>query len=110
MMVPNRHTLALSTDVALQVCIMTRTANDSDQRTSTPGVTAPFTSLDEERQASMADEGGASAALMEVDDGERARLRKSLRSRRLAIAWKLAVGFALFGAALAFVAKRYARS
>jgi hypothetical protein len=80
---------------------MTRTTMDSDQRTSTPGgANAQLSALDEERQASMADEGGVSGALMEVDGEDRVPPRAR---RRFAVSWKWALGLVLVGFAGAFV-------
>jgi hypothetical protein len=84
---------------------MTRTTTDSDQRTRTPAVDAPLSQLDEERQASMADEGGVSGALMEVDGDERAPVRA--RRRRFSVSWKLALGLAVVGFGVAYVVRRY---
>jgi hypothetical protein len=57
--------------------------------------------LDEQRKASMADEGGMSGALMDLDDdAERKRLQDSLRKRRLFTWSRVAVA----GAFLATVA------
>jgi hypothetical protein len=65
----------------------------------------PFSALDEERQASMADEGGVSGALMEVDGQEQAALTAASQPRRSR--WKVALGLALLGIAVIFVARRY---
>ena len=54
--------------------------------------------LDQERVASMADEGGASGALMEIEDlGERKRLMQTQRRRRLEAWQKAAAAVALLG-------------
>jgi hypothetical protein len=84
---------------------MTRTTAHSNQRTRTR-VTSniPFSALDEERQASMADEGGVSGALMEVE-GEELTSTGEAPSRRAP--WRLAIGLALLGMALIFAARRY---
>ena len=57
----------------------------------------PASALDEERLASMADEGGVSGALMEIDDpGERKRMLQTQRKQHLP--WrKVAAAAALLG-------------
>jgi hypothetical protein len=70
----------------------------SDQATSRERAAAP---LDDERLASMADEGSTSGALMELeDDGERKHLlsvQRAERARPLRT-WRIAaIGVALFG-------------
>jgi hypothetical protein len=85
---------------------MTRTTAHSNQRTRTRIVeNVPFSALDEERQASMADEGGVSGALMELDGQEQALTTAPLRSPRSR--WKVALGLAILGIAVIFVARRY---
>jgi hypothetical protein len=58
--------------------------------------------LDDERTASMADEGGVSGALMELDDtGERKRLIKRQRRQMGFAPWRVATAaFVLVGVAL----------
>ena len=86
---------------------MIRTTTDSDQRTPKhAGESAPFSALDEERQASMADEGGVSGALMEVD-GEERTPTVHVGRRILSVSWKLALGFALLGLAVVMIARTY---
>jgi len=86
---------------------MIRTTTDSDQRTqSSTGESAAFSTLDEERQASMADEGGVSGALMEVD-GEERTPQAHIARRILSVSWKLALGFALLGFAAVLIARTY---
>jgi len=88
---------------------MIRTTTDSDQRTQTrAGENATFSALDEERQASMADEGGVSGALMEID-GEEPITNAHLARRILSISWKVALGFALLGFASVLIARTYPR-
>ena len=60
----------------------------------------PASALDDERLASMADEGGVSGALMEIEDpGERKRMLQTLRKSHLP--WrKAAVAAALLGLAV----------
>jgi hypothetical protein len=86
---------------------MTRTTTHSDQRPRTPAQhsSSSFSSLDEERQASMADEGGVSAVLAEVD-GEERPPDVAERPRRF-VSWKLVLGLALVGIAAIFVARTY---
>jgi len=55
----------------------------------------------------MADEGGVSGALMEVDGEERSPLPGDARRRRFALSWKLALGFVGLGLAVALVARTY---
>jgi hypothetical protein len=86
---------------------MIRTTTDSDQSPPTgAGENVPFSALDEERQASMADEGGVSGALMEVD-GEERTPNAHLARRILSVSWKLALGFALLGFAGVLIARTY---
>ena len=88
---------------------MIRTTTDFDQRTQTRATeNAPFSALDEDRQASMADEGGVSGALMEIDGEERVT-NVYLARRILSISWKLALGFALLGFASVLIARTYPR-
>jgi hypothetical protein len=57
-------------------------------------------SLDEDREASMADEGGTSGALMEIDDISERRQLQPARVRRLSI-WKpIVVGAGLIAVAV----------
>jgi len=65
------------------------------------GEDASSSLLDEDRLASMADEGGVSGALMEIDDsGERNRLIATQRSATAARRWRaVAAAFALVGIA-----------
>jgi len=60
----------------------------------------PASALDDERLASMADEGGVSGALMEIEDlGERKRLMQA--PRKLPLPWrKAAAAVALLGLAV----------
>jgi hypothetical protein len=85
---------------------MTRTTTESDQRTKPTAENGPFSPLDEERQASMADEGGVSGALMEVDGEERSPMVAAHR-RRFAVSWRVVLGLALLGFAVALVARTY---
>ena len=76
----------------------------SDPRDNTDDPSTPRPSLlDQERVASMADEGGFSGALMDIDDdGERHELLSTLRKPRFA-RWQTAVvGLAV--ASLAMIA------
>jgi hypothetical protein len=59
----------------------------------------PSSVLDDDRVASMADEGGVSGALMEIDDtGERQRLIAKQRRRRGFSQWRTAAAvFAVLG-------------
>jgi hypothetical protein len=61
----------------------------------------PASLLDEDRVASMADEGGVSGALMEIDDpGERKHLMQTLRRRRIQAWRKTAAVVAVLGLAM----------
>ena len=72
---------------------MTRATTHSDLRTKTPAAdAASFSALDEERQASMADEGGVSGALMEVDGEERPSMVVENRGERFRISWRWVLG------------------
>jgi hypothetical protein len=84
---------------------MTRTTAHSNQRTRTRIVeNIPFSPLDEERQASMADEGGVSGALMEVEGQEQlSTIAPPVRRSP----WKLALGLALLGVVVIFAARKY---
>jgi hypothetical protein len=60
----------------------------------------PASLLDDERVASMADEGGVSGALMEIEDlGERKHLMQTLRRRRIEAWRKTAAVVAVLGLA-----------
>jgi hypothetical protein len=89
------------TPLALGCFIMTNPYNNiSDQRPNHENGSL----LDEERVASMADEGGVSGALMELDDpNERRHLLRRQRARKLA-PWQTAVAaIALVAIAGAFI-------
>jgi hypothetical protein len=77
----------------------TNPTSSPKRRASAP--TARVSSLDLERQASMADEGGVSAALLEIDDPkERRRRHPGLRSRSyLPNQWIVAGALTLFAVA-----------
>jgi hypothetical protein len=86
---------------------MSRATNHSNQGTRTPArETAAFSALDEERQASMADEGGVSGALMEVD-GKEQDLLATHHPRRALRPWLLAAGLVALGAALVIFVRKY---
>ena len=71
---------------------MENTRNRSEPRIQQRTSSARLTPLDEERQASMADEGGFSGALMDIDDvDERRRLQLTPRRQRRVLLWAGAV-------------------
>lgn len=83
---------------------MTGTTTDSNQRTKTQEGEPTFSALDEERQASMADEGGVSGALMEVEGEESTSPRIGSRRPHWVM---IAMGLALLGVAVALFARTY---
>src|SRR5262245_26375650 len=88
---------------------MSRATTHSNQGTRTQAREAGvFSALDEERQASMADEGGVSGAMMEVDGQEQDVLATDLPRRALR-SWLVAAGVVLFSAALVTFARKYPR-
>jgi hypothetical protein len=71
--------------------------NYPNERTRRRGSTGQrFSTLDEERLASMADEGGVSGAMMEIEDcAERSRLQQALQRPGLFTRPRVAVALAL---------------